>query len=402
MREANKLSAVKVARTTKPGRYSDGLGLWLQVTESGSGNGVTKAWLFRYMRHGRARQMGLGPLHTVSLAEARERARVARQILLDGDDPLEIKRQKRDEAKSETAEQMLFKDAVQRFLDLHQAKWKNAKHRQQWQNTLATYAYPTLGSRPISAIDGALITDALAPIWTKKPETARRVKQRIERVCQWVKDGKPLPHQGASKRVRHHPALPFAELPAFMVALRERDTISARALEFTILTAARTSEVIGAKWSEMDLDAKVWTIPAERMKAGKEHQVPLSKRAIALLESLPRERGGYVFPGSKAKAPLSNMAMLELLRRMDGKGVTVHGFRSTFRDWAGDRTNFPRDVIEHALAHRIKDKAEAAYRRSAALEKRRQLMEAWARYCCSPPVQLSGQVVGLSSTVRMR
>ena len=186
----------------------------------------------------------------------------------------------------------------------------------------------------------------------------------------------------------------FTELPAFMAELRGRDSISARALEFTILTAARTSEAIGAKWSEIDLDAGVWTVPAERMKGGKEHQVPLSKRALAILEDLPRERGGYVFPGARAKSPLSNMAMLELLRGMDGNGFTVHGFRSTFRDWAGDRTNYAREVIEHALAHHIKDKAEASYRRSAALDKRRQLMEAWAKYCSSPP-HTSGQVVAL-------
>jgi integrase len=194
-------------------------------------------------------------------------------------------------------------------------------------------AYPTLGSRPISAINGGLITEALAPIWTKKPETARRVKQRIERVVQWVKDGTPLPRHGASKRVRHHPALSFADLPDFMAELRARSSVSARALEFTILTAARTSEAIGAKWSEIDFDAKVWTIPAARMKAGKEHEVPLSTRAIAILEALPRERGGYIFPGAKVKAPLSNMAMLELLRGMRGNGLTVHGFRSSFRDW---------------------------------------------------------------------
>src|SRR5262245_47005508 len=200
--------------------------------------------------------------------------------------------------------------------------------------------------------------------------------------------------KGASKRVRHHPALPFADLPGFMSELRDRDSISARALEFTILTAARTSEVIGAKWPEFDLDAGVWTVPVERMKGGKDTKVPLSKRAIAILNELPRECGGYVFPGAKAKAPLSNMAMLELLKGMDGNGFTVHGFRSTFRHWAGDRTNFARDVIEHALAHQIKDKAEAAYRRSAALEKRRQLMEAWSKYCSSPS-QPSGQVVAL-------
>jgi Arm DNA-binding domain len=248
-REANKLSAVKVARLKTPGRYCDGLGLWLQVSQFG-----TKAWLLRYTRHGRARQMGLGPLHTVSLSEARERARRARQTLLDGDDPLEIKRTKRDEARAETAERILFKSAAQRFLDLHEATWKNAKHREQWKSTLSTYAYPRLGNRPISAIDGAQITEALAPIWTKKTETARRVKQRIERIIQWVRDGRPLPNRGAAKRVRHHPALPFVEMPEFMDRLRSRNGVSARALEFAILTAARTSEVIGAKWSEIDLD----------------------------------------------------------------------------------------------------------------------------------------------------
>lgn len=388
-REANKLTAVGVAKLKTPGRYCDGLGLWLQVSQTG-----TKAWLFRYTRHGRARQMGLGSLHTVSLAEARARARAARQLILDGQDPIEVKHEARDEARSETAERMLFKDAVERFLVLHENEWKNDKHRAQWRSSLKTYAYPTLGFRPVSAIDGALITEALTPIWTKKPETARRVKQRIERVVQWVKDGKPLPAQGASKRVRHHPAVPFAEMSAFMADLRDRKSVSARALEFVILTASRTSEVIEARWSEVDLGSRTWTIPDNRMKAGKEHAVPLSKRAMAILQEIPREKGScYIFPGAKAKSPLSNMAMLELLRGMRNDGATVHGFRSTFRDWAGDRTNFAREVIEHALAHRIKDKAEAAYRRSDAIEKRRQLMEAWARYCEPPPQ--SAKVVAL-------
>jgi integrase len=392
-REANKLTATEVSKKKKPGRYSDGLGLWLQVAESVSGEGITKAWVFRYMRHGRARQMGLGALHTVSLAEARARARQARQLLLDGIDPIEAKRAAHDAVRAADAERMLFGDAVARFLEVHQATWKNAKHRQQWANTLRDYAKP-LRDRPISAIDGAQITEALAPIWTKKPETARRVKQRIERVCQWVRDRMPLPAHGASKRVKHHPAMPFGELPAFMAELRDRDSISARALEFTILTASRTGETIGAKWCEIDLEDAVWIIPAERMKAGKEHEVPLSKRAVAILEALPRE-GDYVFPGAKAKAPLSNMAMLELLRGIRGDGLTVHGFRSTFRDWAGDRTSYAREVIEHALAHRIKDKAEASYRRSAALEKRRKLMEAWAQYCSSWSATTNGKVVAL-------
>jgi integrase len=246
----------------------------------------------------------------------------------------------------------------------------------------------------VSAVDGALITETLAPIWTKKPETARRVKQRIERIVQWVKDGKPLPRQSAAKRVKHHAAMPFADLPAFMMELRGRDSISARALEFTILTAARTADTIGAKWKEIDLDAGVWTVSDGRHKTGKDFEIPLSKRAIEILKALLQERGGYVFPGARAKSPLSNMAMLELLRGMSGEGLTVHGFRSTFRDWAGDQTNFAREVIEAAMSHQIKDRAEAAYRRSAALEKRRQLMSAWARYCASP-------AKGLCNVVRL-
>ena len=410
-RAANKLTAMGAAKISEPGRYSDGLGLWLQVTKSATGDEVTKAWLFRYMRHGRARQMGLGPLHTVSLKEARERAKAARQILLDGDDPLEIKRERRDQARTETAERILFKDAAQRFLDLHEAGWKNPKHRQQWQNTLKAYAYPTLGNRPIAAIDGSLITEALTSIWTKKPETARRVKQRIERVVQWVKDGMPLPLRTASKRVEHHPALPFAELPAFMAELRERESISARALEFTIINVARTEDTIGAKWKEIDLEAGVWTVSDGRHKTGEDFEIPLSKRAIEILNSLPRERGSsFVFPGGKAKAPLSSAAMSEFLKGMhkaraavglpawvdkaSGRLAVPHGFRSSFRDWAGDRTNFARELIETAMSHKIKDRAEAAYRRSAALEKRRQLMEAWARYCASP-ARASADVVPL-------
>lgn len=381
MREGNKLDALEVKRKKKPGRYCDGHGLWLQVSDTGA-----KAWLFRYMRNGRARQMGLGALHTVSLAEARVRARQARQLLLDNQDPIEVKRKARDQARAATGDQMLFKDAVSRFLELHEPTWKNDKHRWQWGQTLESHAFPTLGSRPIAAIDGALITEALRPIWQRMPETARRTKQRIERVVQWVKDGMPLPAHGASKPpVRHHPALPFVELPAFMVELRGRDSISARALRFTILTASRTSEAIGATWDEIDLEEAVWTIPAERMKSPRPHRVPLSGEAVALLRDLPRVKGSkHVFPG--ARASLSNMAMLELLRGMRGNGLTVHGFRSTFSDWARERTNYPRDVVEMSLAHAIKDKSEAAYRRGDALPKRRRLMQEWSRYCASRPM----------------
>jgi integrase len=385
------LSSRKVSTVRKPGYYGDGGGLYLQVSQYG-----TKSWVFRFALDGRTRDMGLGSLNTFTLKEARERARKYRQLLADGIDPIEDRHRRRDEARAEASEQNLFKGAAQRFIDVHADGWRNFKHRQQWRNTLQAYAYPTLGSRPISAIDGALITQALSPIWSSKPETARRVKQRIERVVQWVRDGTPLPQRSASKRVRHHPAMPFAELPAFMAELSKNGGVTAGALEFTILTAARTSETIGAKWSEIDLDAAVWTVPAERIKGEKEHDVPLSKRAMAILEGLPRE-GSYLFPGARGHRPLSKTAMLELLRGMNGKSFTVHGFRSSFRDWAGDHTGFAREVIEHALAHQIKDKAEAAYRRSAALEKRRRLMEAWASYCSSPPARVSGEVVSLRS-----
>ena len=387
----------QVKTVKKPGYYCDGAGLYLQVAKSTTPGAVTRNWVFRFTSPltGKVRDMGLGSVMTFSLKKARERAMQFRQMVADDLDPIEERRKKRDELRSQNLERCIFKEEAEKFISLHESTWKNDKHRAQWRSTLRDYAYPTLGNRPVSAIDGALITEALHPIWRLKPETARRVKQRIERVIEWVKDGRPLPRQTGTKTVKHHPAIPFKEMPAFMVDLRNRDSISARALEFTILTVARTSEAVEAEWSEFDLDAGVWTVPAERMKAGKQHEVPLSKRAIEILCELPREKVGYVFPGGRAKSPLSNMAMLELLRGMRDDGATVHGFRSTFRDWAGDNTNFAREVIEHALAHRIKDKAEASYRRSAALEKRRQLMEAWARYCNSQPRAGSAEVVTL-------
>ena len=382
MREGNKLTALEVARRKKPGRYSDGHGLWLQVSSSG-----TKAWLFRYMIDGRARHMGLGPLHTVSLAEARTRARQARQLILDGKDPIEVKYEAREARRSPGA--MVFKEAAQRFIEVHDPTWRSPRHRQQWRNTLLRDHASSLANRPIVAIDGALITSTLAPIWNRTPETAKRVKQRIERVVQWVRDGMPAPN-GIIER-RHHSAIPFVELPAFMRELRGINSIAARALEFTVLTGARTSEVLKATWEEIDTKAKVWTIPAERMKANKLHRVPLSDRATRILHGLPGD-GALVFPGSRVGRPLAADSLLTLLQRLR-PGVTVHGLRSSFRDWAGDRTAYPRDVIEMALAHAIKDKSEAAYRRGDALEKRRRLMTDWARYCQSPGV--SADVVAL-------
>jgi integrase len=384
MREGNKLTALGVAKKKTPGRYSDGHGLWLQVSPSG-----TKAWLFRYMINGRARHMGLGPLHTVNLAEARIRARQARQVILDGQDPIEVKYAARSAFRA--ADHMLFKDAARKFIELHDPTWRSARHRQQWRNTLRDHAHSTLGNRPVSSIDGALITETLAPIWTTTPETAKRVKQRIERVVQWVRDGMPLPN-GRGMARDHHEAMPFTELPPFMRELRDVKTISARALEFTVLTAARTSEVLKATWDEIDLKAKVWSIPAQRMKGNRPQRVPLSDRVMRIINGLPRDGSDWLFPGSRPARPLAADSLLKLLTRLR-PGLTVHGLRSSFRDWAGDRTAYPHDVIEMALAHAIKDKSEAAYRRGDALEKRRKLMEAWAQYCSAPAT--SGKVVAL-------
>jgi integrase len=383
------LNSLQVRQQNTPGRYRAGDCLWLQVTASKTGDGVVKSWLLRYVIDGRERVMGLGSLRRFSLQEARGRAKRQLQLLADGIDPLEAKRQQRDARRAETAGRITFKDAAKRFLDLHERGWKNPKHCQQWRNTLKTYAYPTLGSRPVSVIGGANINEALAPIWTSKPETASRVKQRIERVIQWVKDGMPMPTQGASKRVKHHAALPFGELPGFMAKLRAKDSLSARALEFTILTAARTGEAIGARWDE--IDGTVWTVPASRMKGKRDHRVPLSSRAVAILDMLPRDESGFIFTGPMEGRHLSNMAMLQLLRGMNGNGLTVHGFRSTFSDWAREHTHYPRDVVEMALAHAVKDKTEAAYRRGDLLPKRTKLMADWERFCMSPA--LEGKVV---------
>lgn len=384
-RGINKLSAKAVAAAKEPGLYGDGGNLYLQVADV-DGKGITKAWIFRFMLAGRARKMGLGSANDFSLAEARERARLARQQVADGIDPIEARLAARDAQRRDDAARMTFKDAAGRYLAVHEATWRNAKHRQQWRNTLAAYAFPALGTRPVGALDAALINGCVADLWAKAPETARRVRQRIGMVCQWVRDGMPLPAPSKSQTAKHHAAIDWREMPGFMAELRQRDSISARALEFTVLTAARTGETIGAQWDEIDLTSKTWTIPSSRMKAGKEHTVPLTERALEILNGLTREAGSpYVFPGAKAKAPLSNMAMLELLRGMR-PGSTVHGMRSAFKTWASEATNHPNIVSEAALAHTIPDKVEKAYRRGELLEKRRRLMRDWANYCARPPV----------------
>jgi integrase len=347
--------------------------------------------------------MGLGPVSDFSLDQARERARAARQLLKDGVDPLDARKAARvkqaTEAALAAAKDKTFKEAAEQYFKFHSPKWKNAKHRAQFLSTLKTYAYPVISRLPVAAIDKTLVLKAIEPIWEKKNETASRVRGRIESVLDYAKvqgwrDGEnpaawtgnlehALPAPGTFTVVKHHAALPFADMPDFMTQLAGREGMGARALEFLILTAARTGEVIGARWSEINLEGKLWTIPAARMKAKKEHRQPLSDRAIAILKALPRE-ADFVFPGASKGVPISNMAMAELLKRMGRLDITVHGFRSTFRDWAAEKTTYPNQVLEMALAHAIGDKVEAAYRRGDLIAKRVRLMADWAKYCETP------------------
>jgi integrase len=369
--KTNQLSARKVATATEPGYYGDGGGLYLQVSERYR----SRSWVFRFALGGRAREMGLGSVNLFTLAEARERAHKCRQLLADGIDPIEDRNRRRDLEHATTADKVLFKDAVERFLNVHADTWKNPTvQRRTWESSLETYAYPTLARRPIEAITNAVLTETLAPIWTKQPATAQKVKQRVMKVCEWIRSGQPMPQVAPSKRVKHRAALAYAEVPAFMKELHKKDALSARALEFTILNAVRVSDTCGARWDEMDLKAGTWTIGGGRHKTGKEFVVPLSSAALALVKSQPRN-GDYVFK-------VNRRSVSRLLEGMGlGSEATVHGFRSSFRDWAGDKTNHPREVIEACMSHQIKDKAEAAYRRSDAIEKRRALMDEWAGYC---------------------
>jgi integrase len=396
-RRLERLSAKGVQAKRKAGYYADGGGLYLQVSEA-----ETKSWIFRYTLAGRSREMGLGPLHTISLAEARVRATACRQLLLDGVDPIEARDAKKRAIQLDTARAKTFSECATAYIKAHGPKWRNAKHAAQWQSTLDTYAGPVFGRLNVQDVDTALVLKVLEPIWTEKPETASRLRGRIEAVLDWATvrgfrtGDNParwkgqmqalLPSVPKQLRVKHHAALPFDEMGAFMTALRRQEGIAARALEFAILTATRTGEVIGATWDEIDLDDAVWVIPATRMKALREHRVPLSGPALAVLRALRDVRDGkYVFPGQKQGKPISNMAMLELLKRM-GVAVTSHGFRSSFKDWSSERTSYPREVTEMALAHTVGDKVEAAYRRGDLFEKRKRLMTEWAKHCERPKV----------------
>lgn len=391
-----KLTALGVTKLKTPGMYGDGGGLWLQVT----GNGA-KSWIFRFTLRGRSREMGLGSAGTFSLAEARDKALTCRKLCYEGVDPIEARRDQRQAVALEAARAMTFRQCAAAYIESHKAGWRNEKHGAQWLATLDAYVHPVFGDVSVQAVDTRLVIKAVEPIWTTKPETAVRVRGRIESILDWAKardfrtGDNParwrghlqnlLPRRSKIQRVSHHAALPFAEVSHFMQRLAAQPGVAARMLAFTILTAARTGEAIGARWDEIDLEAGIWVVPPERMKGGFEHRVPLSAPALAILAEMSAIRASdYVFPGGKRGRPPSNMAMLELLKRMDRSDLTVHGFRSSFKDWASETTHFPREVTEAALAHAIESKVEAAYRRGDLFEKRRELMGAWATFARAP------------------
>lgn len=431
---------MQVTKLSKPGLYGDGGGLTLQITKAG-----VKSWLFRFMRESKAYGMGLGPTHTLSLAEARQKALEARKLLLDGINPLLAKRQGRIAAALEQAKMMTFDQCADAYIAAHKASWKNAKHQDQWTNTLKAYASPVFGSLPVAEVDTALIVKCLSPIWEGKTETASRVRGRIEAVLGWATTSgyrtgdnparwrghleNLLANIGKASRTQHLPSLPWQRVGEFMLALRSREGMAARALEFAILTASRSGEVRGARWSEIDLDAKVWTIPAERMKAKREHQVPLSPPAIALLNSMT-QTDGLVF-GRTQDDMLSDMTLTALIRRMNddakassetsiagakkltqkekpfwsdvhGNSITAHGFRSTFRMWAAETTTYPREVAEHALAHQLPDAVERAYQRGSQFVKRSALMEEWGTVCGKVPNDATVTAIRSESTAKKR
>jgi integrase len=389
-----KLTALAIKRQGKPGRYGDGGGLWLQVRDVDH-----KSWLFRYTKGGKQRQLGLGSLDLVSLAEARELAIAARKQIKDGIDPIQAKREKAAAEKAET--RITFRKVAEAYIAAHQAGWKNAKHSWQWGATLEGHAYPVVGDKPVADVQVGDVMQILEPIWHTKTETASRLRGRIESVLDfarargWREGENParwrghlqnlLPAKSRVSKVEHHAALPWSEMAKFLSELRQQKGTASRALEFTILTAVRTSEAAGAAWGEIDLAARIWTVPAERMKSAKEHRVPLSDAATSVLNEM-RPPGasltsGYVFPGGKLGKPLSNAAMMAVLKRMKRDDLTVHGFRSSFRDWCAEATSYPRELAEAALAHVLADKVEAAYRRGDMLAKRAALMEDWATFC---------------------
>jgi len=388
MNRLNRLNARTVATVTKPGRHADGGNLYLSVSKTGA-----RSWVFMFKWHGKQTELGFGSARDVTLARARELATAARAKLADGVMPSGLKR-----APSSTT----FGAVADKLIEAMRPSWRSEIHAKQWEVTLTKYAAP-LRNLSVDKIDTADVLAVLKPLWIDRYVTARRLRDRIERVldaakARGLRQGENpalwrghldhlLPRRPKVEQA-HHAAMPYTDVPEFMAKLRQIEGVTARALEFTILTAARAGEVLGAKWTEFSIDGTLWTIPAPRMKGGREHQVPLPQRAIQIVREMMQLRDAFVFPGRSRGARMSGNTMQYLLRhRMKTANASVHGFRSSFRDWAGDCTPFARDVVEAALAHAIGDKVEAAYRRSTALSKRAELMRAWERFCCTPPAE---------------
>lgn len=403
------LSALEVSRLKNAGLYfvGDVAGLALQVSSTGA-----KSWILRATVGAKRRDIGLGGYPDVTLAKAKEAAREMRAAIKNGVDPVEAKKAKRSALLADQAKELTFTEAALAYIKAREPEWNNAKHAAQWRSTLEAYAFPTIGKLLVRDVELHHILQILEPIWTTKTETASRLRGRIENILDWaaVRGYRPrenparwrghldmvLPKPSKVAKVEHHPALPYVDVGQFMKELGQVNGIGARALEFLIITATRSGEVRGATWDEINLKTRVWTIPAHRMKAGKEHRVPLSERAVKLLESLPRLADiNFVFPGTRG-GMISDITISAVLKRME-KDVVPHGFRSTFRDWASECTNYPREVAEQALAHTLSDKVERAYRRGDLFEKRRRMMEDWAAYT-SQPITVTGDVVPLFKT----
>lgn len=397
-KKSREMGALEVGRLSESGLYAVGgvTGLYLQIT------GAAKSWILRAKVGTKRRDMGLGGFPTVTLAQAREKARIAREVIEAGTDPILERERAQSALRAAQTGAVKFSDAARMFIDARGDEWRNAKHRQQWVNTIEKYAAPTIGNLLVADIRKEHVLLVLEPIWKTKTETASRVRGRIEQILDWAKahghrDGenparwrghldKLLSKPSKIAKVEHHAALQIDEMGAFMVDLRTREGTGARALEMLVLTAARSGEIRGATWQEIDLDGALWTIPGERMKGGKEHRVPLCKRVVDMLRELPRMEGtDLVFPGSKKK-PLSDMTLIAVMQRMKADAVP-HGFRSTFRDWASERTSYPAEMAEMALAHTLTNKVEAAYRRGDLVAKRAHMMEAWAKFCAEEKVE---------------
>jgi integrase len=395
----------------RPGRFGDGNGLYLNIKSK-----TVKHWSFRYVRDGRMREMGLGPAHgrdAVSLSDARQKARELWDIHRAGRDPMAERRAGRMAiAAASIGSSRTFRQAAEEFIELHRNGWRNARHAQQWEVTLRDYVYPAIGELSVDTITTQHIADLLTPLWTSTPETASRVRGRIEAVLGREKalkhrDGEnpaawkhnldavlPMPIK-VKRAVKHHPAMPAKDIGDFLVNLRAEGSVAARALEFTILSAARTGETRFAKWTEVNFDERLWIVPTERTKSGREHRVPLAPRAIEILREMQPRGSDFIFPGRYPGAPFATNGMVEMMKRLGATDVTVHGFRSTFRDWVSDSTNFSGEVAEMALAHVVGDVTERAYRRGDLLTKRFALAEAWAEFCARPSIKDGEKVVSI-------